>query len=151
MSHNNRQCIERNQDRIASQLQEIASSSSETLPAIPPLDLMTSVAFLESHLGCDFNHSGDWGAPPSVSQRHTAGTHMNAARVLSNGYQVCNSWEGSVLRFHTGLCDPMTQTSNVPLRVRGVEYLRTVSRIQRRIRLHVIRQEYPTLIIRNPF
>lgn len=150
MSHNNRSCVEANSDRIATQLTETSFVSDDPATS-PPLDLMASVAFLETHLGCDVNEGGNWGAPVSPSQRHRAGTHMHAARALSNGYIHCGTWEGAVLRFHTGLCNPRTQSSSAAVRTRGVQYLRTVSGIQHRIRVYVIQQEFPTFVTRNPF
>lgn len=133
MSHNNRQCIERQQARIIQQLSEVSQPISDSLPA-PPVELTAAVAFLETHLGCDINEGGNWGAPIDPQHRHTAGTHMHAVQALSRGYMRCGSWEGAVLRFHTGFCDPMHQTRSRAVQQRGVLYLRTVNSIVNRIR-----------------
>lgn len=118
MNGDNRQCIAERQVQIASQLEET------TRMGVPPA-LMVSVAFLETHLGCDRHEGGNWGAPISPNERHTAGTHVHAARALLTGFERCGSWDGAVLRFRTGLC--RTNASY------GVNYLRNVQRLTRRL------------------
>ena len=119
MSGNNRACIESRRDRIVQQL-------TETTAAGVPTEIMASVAFMETHLGCDRNEGGGWGAPIDAAHRHTAGTHMNAASVLVRGLERCGSWDGSIRRFRTGLCQP------TPV---GTAYLRRVNQLVRRIEL----------------
>jgi hypothetical protein len=132
MNGRNRECIERNQPRIIQQLHDVSLPSFPGAP-VPPVELTASVAFLETHLGCDANEGGNWGAPISATRRHTAGTHMHAVRVLANGYLRCGTWEGAVLRFRTGLCNPARQSNNPALQVQGTNYLRTVNNIMHRI------------------
>lgn len=77
------------------------SSASYSVPA----GLLVSVAFNETHLGCDRGSGGCWGAPIDAQHRHTAGNSDSAARVLRTGYDRChNSWRGAVSRFRCGLC-----------------------------------------------
>lgn len=84
------------------------------------------MAFAETHLGCDHNEGGNWGAPIDAQHRHTAGTHMSAVRILSRSYTVCGNWDGAVMRFRTGLCNPARQSSNPQVRRWGTRYLRTI-------------------------
>lgn len=102
MSHGNRECIVQRREAIVSQLRE----AEETF-GIPPA-IMASVAFVETHLGCDRNEGGNWGAPVSPTRRHSPGTHLHAARALATSWRVCGggTWEPAVLRFHVGLCRP---------------------------------------------
>jgi hypothetical protein len=132
MNGNNRQCIEQQQPRIIHQLREVAQPTVPGLPA-PPVELTASVAFLETHLGCDINEGGNWGAPVSATRRHTAGTHMHAVHALSVGYVRCGSWEGAVRRFRTGLCNPERQSQNSVVQRQGTLYLRTVNSIMDRL------------------
>lgn len=118
MNGSNRECIETRRPVIARQLHETSTLG------VPP-DLMASVAFAETHLGCDVGEGGNWGAPIDARHRHTAGTHMSAARVLARGYERCGSWDGAVLYFRTGLC-----RSDVPT---GRLYLRGVTAVRNRI------------------
>ena len=97
MSGNNRPCIERRHERIVQQLRE-------TTAAGVPAPLMASVAFIETHLGCDRHEGGNWGAPIDRRHRHTAGDHMDAAQALLTGLQRCGTWDGAVSRFRSGLC-----------------------------------------------
>lgn len=135
MSGNNRQCIEHNQARIVQQLRESQVPIEPNAPT-PPLELLAAVAFMETHLGCDAHEGGNWGAPIDKYHRHTAGTHMSAVRVLVHGYQRCGTWEGSVLRFRTGLCNPARQSSSDVIRRIGPRYLRRVQSLVTRIRSH---------------
>ena len=135
MSGNNRRCIANQQERIAAQLREVSEPIAPGAP-VPPTELTAAVAFLETHLGCDINEGGNWGAPIDRNHRHTAGTHMSAVRVLSRGYQRCGSWDGAVLRFRTGLCNPARQGATPEVRRAGPAYLRTVQFILRRMRAY---------------
>lgn len=119
MSGNNRACVESRRERIEEQL-------TETADAGVPAEIMAAVGFVETHLGCDRNEGGGWGAPIDMQHRHTAGTHMHAARVLLRGLERCGSWDGSIRRFRTGLCQPT--------RV-GTAYLGRVNHLIRRIEL----------------
>lgn len=132
MNGNNRRCIEQQQTRIVHQLREVAQPSAPELP-VPPVELTASVAFLETHLGCDVNEGGNWGAPISATRRHTAGTHMHAVRVLSIGFVRCGSWEGAVRRFRTGLCNPERQSRNPVVQRQGRLYLQAVNSIMDRL------------------
>lgn len=134
MSGHNRQCIINNQERIVQQLQD-ASRPIEPEAPVPPVELTAAVAFEETHLGCDHNEGGGWGAPISRSRRHVAGTHLHAVRVLSRSYQVCGTWDRAVLRFRTGLCYPNTSPSR-RVRHQGARYLRIIHSLIRRLRNH---------------
>lgn len=124
MSGNNRACVEHRRSEIAAQL-------TETADAGVPSEIMAAVAFVETHLGCDRGEGGGWGAPINGQHRHTAGTHMHAARVLIRGLERCGDWDGSIRRFRTGLCHPTTV---------GTSYLRRVNRLIRRIELRAAGQ-----------
>lgn len=119
MSGNNRACIVQRHDRIVQQL-------AETTAAGVPVELMASVAFKETHLGCDRHEGGNWGAPVDRNHRHTAGDHMDAAQSLLTGRERCRNWRGSVMRFRTGLCNPRG--------VVGRRYLHGVENLMDRIR-----------------
>lgn len=132
MSGNNRQCIENHQDRILQQVHEATDAPLiEGVPSIPPEVLMV-VGFVETHLGCDAGEGGNWGAPIDAEHRHTAGTHMHAAYSLARGYQRCGSWDGAIMRFRTGLCNPR-HSPNPEVTTIGLRYLRLVHHIIRRI------------------
>jgi hypothetical protein len=118
MSGNNRACVEARRDRIVQQL-------TETTAAGVPAPLMASVAFMETHLGCDRNEGGNWGAPIDRLHRHTAGTHLDAARALLTGVHRCGTWDGAVMRFRSGMC-----RTQQPYAVR---YVRLVNQLVRRI------------------
>lgn len=105
MSHGNRQCIIDHQPRLEVQLQEVSQPIEPGAP-VPPTEVTATVAFLETHLGCDHGEGGNWGAPIDRNHRHTAGTHMDAVTSLVHGYQECGTWEGAVFRFRTGVCNP---------------------------------------------
>jgi len=120
MSGNNRACVESRRDRIVQQL-------TETTAAGVPAPLMASVAFMETHLGCDRHEGGNWGAPIDRNHRHTAGTHMDAAQALLTGLQRCGTWDGAVMRFRSGMC--RTQQAY------AVRYVRIVNALVRRIEM----------------
>jgi hypothetical protein len=69
-----------------------------------PQGLLLSIAFHETHLGCDEGEGGNWGAPISRYRRHVAGSPDDAARILEHGFTACGSWLGSAQRFRSGLC-----------------------------------------------
>jgi hypothetical protein len=135
MSGNNRQCIMDRQQMIATQLQEVSEPVAPGAP-VPPVELTAAVAFAETHLGCDLHEGGNWGAPIDRNHRHTAGTHLSAVRVLSRGYERCGSWDGAILRFRTGLCNPARQGGTEAIRRIGPQYLRTIHSIMDRMRAH---------------
>lgn len=135
MSGDNRACIESQQARIVQQLREVSQPHEPGAP-VPPTELTAAVAFAETHLGCDVNEGGNWGAPVDSRHRHTAGTHLSAVRVLSRSYQVCGSWDGAILRFRTGLCNPARQSSSAAVRRQGARYLRIIRGLVERIRAH---------------
>ena len=132
MSGNNRQCIIDRQPQIEVQLHEVTQPIAPGAP-VPPVELVAAVGFAETHLGCDSGEGGNWGAPISPLQRHTAGTHMHAAVALVHGYQRCHSWDGAIMRFRTGLCDPAHQGATPQIRAIGVHYLNTIHAIMRRL------------------
>jgi hypothetical protein len=135
MSGHNRRCIVENHARIVQQLHE-ASQPHEPGAPVPPLELTAAVAFAETHLGCDANEGGNWGAPISRMRRHTAGTHLHAVRVLANSYLVCGrNWDRAVMRFRTGLCYPHASSSPL-VRMQGPRYLRTIRAIIHRMHSH---------------
>lgn len=95
-----RPCIRARATEIAQALEE-----AEREHGVPP-SLMLAVGLLETHCGCAWGENGGWGAPVSPRRRHTAGTHLHAARALRRSREVCGSWEGAVSRFRWGLCRP---------------------------------------------
>lgn len=119
MSGNNRACIVSHRDRIEHQL-------AETTAAGVPIEIMAAVAFVETHMGCDRNEGGNWGAPIDRFHRHTAGTHMDAAQSLLTGHERCGDWDGAVMRFRSGMC-----RTQQPYAVR---YVRMVNNLAQRIR-----------------
>lgn len=119
MSGNNRACILERQAQIA----QHASEGRQT-HGVPEL-VMMSVGFHETHLGCDINEGGNWGAPISRNQRHTAGTPNHAAAALRRSYEVCGNWTGAISRFRCGLCSCPGSTSTYAPRV--VALMRRVS------------------------
>lgn len=134
MSGNNRRCIETQQSRIIRQLREVSEPVEPEAP-VPPTELTAAVAFVETHLGCDINEGGNWGAPIDPQHRHTAGTHMHAVRALSRGYRACGDWDGAVMRFRTGLCNPKRSPSPT-VREQGTHYLRVIRSIVERMRAY---------------
>jgi hypothetical protein len=97
-----RQCLIERRDRI-----ELAITESiRRYPLISP-EVLVAVGFSETHLGCDANEGGNWGAPMSATQRHIPGTPMQAAKILYRSYETCGSdWESAARRFRTGDCRP---------------------------------------------
>lgn len=93
-------CIQRNLPRIAAQAQE-----GFDVHGVPPSILLVT-GFTETHLGCDSNEGGNWGAPISRLRRHTAGTHLHAANAMRRSHEVCGDWLGAIARFRSGLCRP---------------------------------------------
>lgn len=132
MSGNNRQCIIDRQSRIVEQLREVSEPIEPGAP-VPPVELTAAVAFAETHLGCDLHEGGNWGAPIDRNHRHTAGTHLSAVRVLSRGFTQCGSWDGAVLRFRTGLCNPARNGATPEVRRIGPRYLRSIHSIMDRM------------------
>lgn len=119
MSGNNRACIVDRQAQIA----QHATEGQQT-HGVPEL-VMMSVGFSETHLGCDINEGGNWGAPISRHQRHTAGTPNHAAAALRRSYEVCGNWTGAISRFRCGLCSCPGRTASYTQRVVGL--MRTLS------------------------
>jgi len=133
MSGDNRACIEARRDRIAEQVEE----SVRVYPTIRPA-LLVAIAFSETHLGCDRDEGGNWGAPISPTRRHVAGTHLHAARILSRSLEVCHGDELSAARrFRTGLCHPLRQSSSAVVGRVGEAYGRRVLRMAARIEAQV--------------
>lgn len=128
MSGNNRRCIENNRRQIAANLAE----THRAFPALP-MEVMASVAFLETHLGCDAGEGGNWGAPVSARRRHVAGTPMQAARIMAQGIQQCRSMEGAIRRFRTGFCNPRRQTRRQDIHLIADRYLVKVFRLVEQI------------------
>jgi len=138
MSGNNRACIVRNFDAIA-QVAEDAESENGV-----PAAVILSVGFLETHLGCDINEGGNWGAPISPTRRHVAGTPRQAVVALQHGFERCHSWVGAISRFRSGRCQIPVSMSRYP---------RTAVRIMTRIsrdagvalpaNIHPVRPTYP--------
>lgn len=115
MSGNNRQCIQAHQETIAMHLTNGLNQFE-----VPQLVLI-SVGFSETHLGCDINEGGNWGAPISRFHRHTAGTPNHAAIALRRSYEVCNhSWVGAISRFRCGLCRCRGTQAGYPIRVQSL-------------------------------
>ena len=126
MSHNNRQCIIERR----SQIEQVLVVSQRHYPEMP-MEMIATIGFMETHLGCDYGEGGNWGAPLSPTQRHMAGTPFQAATALWHGYEHCHTWEGAARRFRTGLCHPTTT---------GSSYSRRAMRIVNRLRVHIARQ-----------
>lgn len=123
MSGNNRQCIIEHR----SQIETVLVQAQRQYPAMPT-EVFATIGFMETHLGCDQGEGGNWGAPISPTQRHVAGTPLQAATALWRSYEVCGSWDGAARRFRTGLCRPT---------VIGTRYSRIASHITNRIRLNI--------------
>jgi hypothetical protein len=123
MSGNNRQCIINHREQI----EQVLVASQERYPEMP-MEMIAAVGFMETHLGCDSGEGGNWGAPISPTQRHTAGTPLQAATALWHGYEVCGTWEGAARRFRTGLCRPTPSGSSYSRAA-----LRVVDRLRSRI------------------
>lgn len=123
MSGDNRQCIINNR----TQIEHVLIESQQRFPNMP-IEILATIGFMETHLGCDRGENGNWGAPISPTQRHVAGTPMHAAVALWHGYQTCGTWQGATRRFRTGLCVPN------PISTR---YERTAMQVVNRIRSYV--------------
>lgn len=123
MPGNNRQCIIQHR----AQIEQVLVQAKQEFPEMPT-ELMATIGLMESHLGCDRGSGGNWGAPISIRQRHTAGTPMQAVRAFWRSYQVCHSWDGAARRFRTGLCRP-TET--------GTRYANTAMRFSARVRRYI--------------
>jgi hypothetical protein len=131
MSGNNRACIQANFNQIAA-----AAERGETLYGVPRA-IMLSVGFHETHLGCDINEGGNWGAPISRTRRHTAGTPDHAAHALRMSYNVCGTWYGAVSRFRGGLCRPSANHALYTNRVlRLMQRISTLASVQIPSNLH---------------
>jgi len=133
MSHNNRQCIEQRRVRIEAQLDEAFVRYTDI-----PREVLASVAFAETHLGCDAGEGGNWGAPISPRARHTAGTHMHAVQALHRGMGVCHTLDGAIQRFRVGFCTPRRQTSRREVWARAESYLARVNALATRIRARAV-------------
>ena len=127
MSGNNRQCIIEHR----TQIEHVLVEAQRQYPRMPT-EVFVAIGFLETHLGCDQGEGGNWGAPRSITQRHVAGTPMQAATALWHSYEVCGTWEGAARRFRTGLC------TNTPV---GIPYSRTAMRVANRLRM-VVQNSY---------
>lgn len=134
MSGDSRQCIIDRRAEIEAQLDEAA----DLYPDVPR-ELLASIAFVETHFGCDRGVGGNWGAPISPRQRHLAGTHLHAARALSSGLQACRSVPGAIMRFRLGFCNPDRQSRVESVRVTSHRYRRVVQRLMHRIQMHATR------------
>jgi hypothetical protein len=122
MSGNNRQCIVEHR----TQIEQVLTEAQRVYPEMPT-EVFVAVGFMETHLGCDQGEGGNWGAPLSPTQRHAAGTPMQAATALWHSYQVCGTWEGAIRRFRTGSC------RDTPV---GLPYSRIAMRVAGRVRAH---------------
>lgn len=123
-------------------VQQAIQDSMRVYPDMPP-QLFVAVGFLETHLGCARGEGGNWGAPISPTQRHTAGTPMHAARALWRSYQVCGDWEKAARRFRTGLCNPRHPTNQTI----GERYGRLAIQVAARLRIQVLAgREYETRV-----
>lgn len=107
-----RQCIIDRREIIANAIEE----SIREFPELDP-EVLVAIGFSETHLGCDANEGGNWGAPISPTRRNVAGTPLQAARILWHSYQACGTWEAAARRFRTGLCNPTPVGSSYAHRV----------------------------------
>ena len=107
MAH--RECVVARRDRIAA-----AATAAAAEHHVPVVVLLT-VAYLETHLGCDPRSGGNWGAPSDRAHRHRAGTAATAASALALGYRRCHTDAGAVASFRWGLCrEPRRHTGYGP-------------------------------------
>lgn len=128
-----RECIIARRQHI----ERVLVDSYNTYPQMP-MEMIATIGFLETHLGCARGEGGNWGAPISVQQRHVAGTPMQAATALWRSYQVCGDWEGAARRFRTGLCRPT---------IVGIRYGALAMNVSRGIRMQIhANREYETRI-----
>ena len=93
-----RQCIIDHSESIVQQV-----TQAEQTRHVPP-GILLMVGFQETHLGCDANEGGGWGAPISRFHRHVAGTSDDAARILVHSYEACGNWIRAITRFRSGAC-----------------------------------------------
>ncbi len=112
-------CIRERQDFIADRLDE-----SYRVYHVPR-GVMLVVSFAETHVGCARNEGGNWGAPIDANHRHTAGTPLQAARILARSYDVCGNWRMAVARFRSGVCRPQNPVH--------INYTNNVERLVRRV------------------
>lgn len=108
-------------ERIIAARESIAQrlSDGETVNGVP-VSVLLAVAWHESHLGFARGSGGCWGAPINAAHRLTAGTSVNAARVLARGHTYCRgSWRGAVGFFRSGVCSGGTHADYV-VRVGGL-------------------------------
>lgn len=115
-----RRCLESRADEIADHLE-----TGRTAHGVPP-EILASVGWHETWLGCHPGEGGGWGAPIDVRHRHTAGTPEHAARALARSYAVCGTWRGAVTRFRSGLC-------RLPAGDSREQYVASVMRLARRL------------------
>ena len=127
MSGNNRQCIIQHREQI----EQVLIESQRNYPEMP-MEMIATIGFMETHLGCDYGEGGNWGAPLSPTQRHVPGTPFQAATALWHSYEHCHTSEGAARRFRTGLCRP-TNT--------GSPYARRAIHVMNRLRVHVAQQQ----------
>lgn len=115
------------------QIEQVLDNSRAMYPQMP-IEMIATIGFMETHLGCDRGEGGNWGAPISPTQRHVAGRPIQAAAALWRSYQVCGSWEAAARRFRTGLCRPT---------VTGTPYARTAMSVVTRLTTQIERnREY---------
>lgn len=95
-----------------------------------PVGLMLSVAFVETHISCDRASYGNFGAPISRTQRHTAGNADSEASALAMGHRRCHTWEGAVSSFRCGMC----------VCPRNMNYVRNTMSLTRRLYTRVNRE-----------
>jgi len=105
-------CMVRFAERTAVRLQEAYNQLG-----VPP-ELLLALSYNETHIGCDRNEGGGWGAPIDRLHRHTAGTYMHAARVLRNGWDYCRA-----VRARSWMDLPGHQR----IRVRATSWMRAVA------------------------
>ena len=128
-----RQCIVARHQQIES----VLVASHIRYPDMP-MEMIATIGFLETHLGCARGQGGNWGAPISPQHRHVAGTPMQAAVALWRSYEVCHNWEGAARRFRTGLCEA------TPI---GTRYGRLAMNLSYNIRMQVLaNREYETRV-----
>jgi len=123
MSGNNRQCIIEHRPQI----EQVLTEAQQRYPNMP-IEFLAAIGFIETHLGCDQGEGGNWGAPISPTQRHIAGTPMQAATSLWHSFEVCRTMDGAARRFRTGVC------ANTPT---GTRYANIAMSLVSRIRARV--------------
>ena len=93
-----RVCIQHQRQQIAADAEEAAHRHGI------PVAMLMSVAFLESHLGCNPRSGGCWGAPIDRDHRHTAGRAEQTASALALGVRRCGTDERAINHFRWGTC-----------------------------------------------